>query len=149
MSVTLIYCVKMGKWIELFFGIRLPLVYPVLWAENNSAKALTHAHIQNHLMVLCLWHPSFYNFLRLLQSIAFSVFNLHAWQSFSTTSLQVLFGLPLGLEPSTSYSIHFFQSLSSFLNTCPNHHNLFCYSTEIMSSIPNLSLCSLLGNILP
>jgi len=33
---------------------------------------------------------------------------------FCTTSLHVLFGLPLGLEPSTSYSILFFtQSLSS------------------------------------
>ena len=42
-----------------------------------------------------------------------------------TTSFQVLFGLPLGLEPSTS--IHFFtQSVSSFCNTCPYHHNLFC-----------------------
>ena len=33
-------------------------------------------------------------------------------------SLHVFFGLPLGLAPSTSYSIHFFtQSLSSFRNT--------------------------------
>jgi len=35
------------------------------------------------------------------------------------TSLQVLFGQPLGLEPFTSYSIHLFiPSLSSFRNTC-------------------------------
>ena len=55
----------------------------------------------------------------LLQSIASSLFNLRAWQSFSTTSLQILFGLPLGLAPSTLYSIHFFtQSVSSFCNTC-------------------------------
>jgi len=56
-------------------------------------------------------------------------------------SLQVLFGLPLGLEPSTSYTIHCFtQSFSSFCNTCPHHCNLFCCSSEIMSSIPNFSL---------
>jgi len=46
------------------------------------------------------------------------LFELRAWQSFCTTSLHVLFGLPLGLDPSTSYSIHFFtQSVSSFRNT--------------------------------
>jgi len=56
-----------------------------------------------------------------------------------TTSLQVLFGLPLGLEPSTSYSIHFFtQSVSSFCKTCPYHCSLFCCSTKIKSSIPSL-----------
>jgi len=44
-----------------------------------------------------------------------------------------LFGLPLGLEPSTSYSIHFFtQSVSSFHSTCPYHHNLFCSSINIV-----------------
>jgi len=49
----------------------------------------------------------------------------------------VLFGLPLGVEPSTSYSIHFFtQSASSFRSTCPYHHNLFCCSINIISSIP-------------
>jgi len=42
--------------------------------------------------------------------------------------------------PSTSCSIHFFtQSLSSLRNTGPYHHNLFCCSTEIMSSNPGLS----------
>ena len=64
---------------------------------------------------------------------------------FSTISLQVFFGLRLGQASSTSYSIHFFtQSLSSFLNTCPYHHSLFCCSTEIMSSNPSLSLNPLL-----
>jgi len=34
---------------------------------------------------------------------------------------------PLGLGPSTSYFIHFFnQSSSSFRNTCPCHRSLFC-----------------------
>jgi len=52
-------------------------------------------------------HPIFISFFHLPQSIASSLFKLQAWQSFCTTSLHVLFGLPLGLEPSTLYSIHF------------------------------------------
>jgi len=44
--------------------------------------------------------------LTVLWSIPSSLFKLRAWQSFCTTSLHVLFGLPLGLEPSTSYSVH-------------------------------------------
>jgi len=57
-------------------------------------------------------------------------------------------GLPLALEPSTSYSIHFFtQSLSSFRSTCPYNHNLFCCSINIVSSIPSLSPNSLLGTL--
>jgi len=67
---------------------------------------------------------------------------------FCTTSLHVLFGLPLGLEPSTSYSIHFFtQSVSSFRSTCSYHRNMFCCSINIISSIPSLSLNSLLGTL--
>jgi len=95
-------------------------------------------------------HPSWSSnipicFLHLLRSMATSLFNPCTLQSFSTISLQVFFGLTLGLAPSTSYSIHFFtHSLSSFRNTCPYHHNLFCCSTEIMSSNPSLSLNSLL-----
>ena len=68
-------------------------------------------------------HPdhqtSFINFLHLLRSIASSVFSLSAWQSSLTTSLQVLFRLPLGLGPSTSYSMHFFTQSSSFRYTRP------------------------------
>ena len=97
-------------------------------------------------------HPdhqsSFTNFLHLLRTIASSLFNLRAWQCYSTTSLQILFGLPLGLGSSTSYSIHFFtQSSSSFRSTCSYYRNLFCCNTNVMPSIPNLSLSSLLGNL--
>jgi len=49
-------------------------------------------------------HPIFISFFHLPRSIATS-FKLRAWKSFCTTSFHVLFGLPLGLEPSTSYSI--------------------------------------------
>ena len=58
-------------------------------------------------------HPSLASnipicFLHLLRSMTSSVFNPRALQSFSTISLQVFFGLPLGLTPSTSYCILFF-----------------------------------------
>jgi len=94
-------------------------------------------------------HPDhrtyFFIFLHLLRS---SLFSLRVWQSSLTTSLQVLVGLPLGLGPSTSYSVHFFtQSWSYLLNTCPYHHRLFCCNTSAMSSTPSLSLSSLLGNL--
>ena len=56
--------------------------------------------------------PSFITFLHLQWSTASSLFSLRAWQSSRTTSFQVLFGLPLGLEPSTSYSMHFFTQSS-------------------------------------
>ena len=62
-------------------------------------------------------HPddltSFIIFLHLQRSMASSWFSLRAWQSSQTTSLQVLFGPPLGLGPSTSYSMHFFTQSSS------------------------------------
>jgi len=84
-------------------------------------------------------HPIFISLFHLPRSTASSLFKLRVWQSFCTT-FHVLFGLPLGLEPYTSYSIHFYtQSLSSFCITCPYHHNLFCCSFNIMSSIPSLS----------
>ena len=97
-------------------------------------------------------HPgqrtSFITFLHLQRSTASSLFSLRAWQSSPTTSFQVLFGLPLGLEPSTSYSMHFFtQSSSSFRSTCPYQHSLFCCNINAMSSTPSLSLSSLLGSL--
>ena len=80
--------------------------------------------------------------------MASSLFSLRARQSSRTTSLQVLFRLPLGLGPSTSYSMHFFtQSSSSFRSTCPYQRSLFCCNTNAMSSIPSLSLSSLLESL--
>jgi len=35
----------------------------------------------------------------------------------------------------------------SFHNSCPYHRSLFCCSTNVMSSVPNLSLSSLFGNL--
>jgi len=86
-------------------------------------------------------HPVFISFFHLLQSIASSVFKLRAWQSFGTTSVHALFGLPLGLEPFTWYSIHFFtQSVSSFRNTCLCHRSLFCCSGENTAKKPMKSV---------
>jgi len=100
----------------------------------------THTYRGHQSSLIC--------FQRLLWSMASSLFNLHAWHSFCAISVLVFFGLPLGLAPSTSYSIHFFtQSVSSFCNTCPYHRNLFYCSTEIMSSNPSLSLSPLLGTL--
>jgi len=93
-------------------------------------------------------HPIFISFFHLPRSIASSLFKLCARQSFCTTPLHVLFGLPLGLEPSTSYSIHFFtQSVSSFRNTCAYHRNLFCCSINIISPTPSLSFNYLLRTL--
>ena len=78
---------------------------------------------------------SFIIFLHLQRSTASSLFILRAWQSSRTISLQVLFGLPLGLGP------------SSFRSTCPYQRSLFCCNTNAMSSIPSLSLNSLLGSL--
>ena len=108
-----------------------PFNSPLSWTTRvgryQKKHSPTHTHPDHQ--------TSFINFLHRLRSIASSLFDLRAWQAFSTTSLQVLFGLPLGQEPCTSYSIHFFiQSLSSFHNTCPYHSNLFCCSTEIMNT---------------
>jgi len=85
--------------------------------EPVPEETFTHSHSSwSSIILIC--------FLHLLRSMVSSLFNPRALQSFSTISLQVFFGLPLGLAASTSYSIHFFtQSLSSFRNTCPYHRN--------------------------
>ena len=107
---------------------------------SRYQKKYSPAHHPDHHLIFITFH--------LLRSITSSLFKLCAWQSFCTTSLHILFGVPSGLEPLTSYSIHFFtQSVSSFHNTCPYHRNLFCCSIKLISFIPSLSLNSLLGTL--
>jgi len=77
-----------------FYG-RLSGTTRVSWYQKKHSP--TH-HLDHH--------PVFISFFRLPRSIASSLFKLRAWQSFCITSVHVLFGLPLGLEPSTLYSIH-------------------------------------------
>ena len=61
---------------------------------NRFQKKHSPTHHPDH-------HPVSISFVHRLRSIASSLFKLRAWHSFCTTSLHVLFGLPLGLEPST------------------------------------------------
>ena len=105
-------------------------------SQYQKKHSPTHTYHGHDLSLIC--------FLHLLQSTTSSLFNLRARQSFSTISLQFFFGLPIG----QASSIHFFtKSLSSFRSTCPYHRNLFCCSTEIMSSNPTLFLNPLLGTL--
>jgi len=108
----------------------------VRWYQKKHSPTHTHrGHQSSHIC-----------FIHLIRSMASSLFNRRAWQSLSTISLHVLFGLPLGMAPATSYSTHFFtQLLSSFRSTCPYHCSLFRWSTKIMSSNPRVSLKPLLG----
>jgi len=111
------------------------------WSTTTRVDRYQKKHSPTHT------HPdrwtSFINFLRLLWSIASSLFNLHAWPSFFYNLCPGPLWSSSILGPSTSYSIHFFtQSSSSFLSTCPYHRSLFCCSTNVISSVPNLSLSS-------
>jgi len=100
----------------------------------------THTYHNHQSSLIC--------FIHILWSMASSLFNLRVWQPFSTISLQVFFGLPLGLALFTSYSIHFFtKTLSSFCSTCPYYRNLFCCSTKIMWSNSSLFLNPSLGTL--
>jgi len=113
--------------------------FTALWILSGTTRVSRYQKKHSPTHTYC-GQSSLICFLHLLRSMASSLLNLCAWWSFSTISVQVFFGLPLGLAPSTSYSIHFFnQSLYSFCSTCPYQRNLFCCSTEIMSSNPRLS----------
>jgi len=145
------------------------MLFQTSWKANLQTPVYLETHTQTHNRFTALWNLSgttrvsryqkkhspthtymgHQSSLSALRSMASSIFNPRALQSFSTISLQVFFGLPLGLVPSTSYSIHFFtQSLSSFHSTCPYHHNLFRCSTEIMDSNSSLPLNSTWNSIL-
>jgi len=95
----------------------------VLWPLSGTAQVSRYQkkHSPTH-------HPdrhiTFISFFHLPQSIASFLFKLRAWQSFCTTSLHVLFGLPLGLEPSTSYSTHFFTQSTGCLLFATHVHTI-------------------------
>ena len=102
-----------------------------LWSGTTRVGQYQKKHSPTHTRPD--HRTSFIIFLHLQWSMVSSLFILRAWQSSRTTSLQVLFGLPLGLGPSTSYSIHFFtQSSSSFRSTCPYQRSLCCCNTNAM-----------------
>jgi len=103
------------------------------WASNKR-------NIHSLTAILIINHP-----LSAL-SIYCILFNLCAWQSFNTISVQVFFGQPLGLAHSTSY-ISSHNHCLFFCNICSYHSNQFCCITKIISSNPSLSLNSLLGTL--
>ena len=106
---------------------------------SQYQKKHSHSHLSWSSIILYLLPPSIMiHGILTVQFTCLTVFLHNLCPSF--------FGLPLGLASSTLYSIHFFtHSLSYFRSTCLYHRNLFCCSTEIMSSDPSLSLNPLLG----
>jgi len=106
-------------WCPQWFHCRFDEQRPTVLTSTYS-----HTHTLNHFMAVWTlsrttqvsWYqkkhspthtyyghqPSLICFLHLLRSMASSLFNLRACQLFSTICLQVFFGLPLGLAPSTS-----------------------------------------------
>ena len=77
--------------------------------------------------------PSFISFLHLLQSMASSLFNLHTWQSFCTTCLQV----------SLVYLLVWHPPLHIPYISSPNHCLLFTTNAHTISTcfavVPKLS----------
>ena len=105
--------------------------------RNKSTQTMTHIHTQpfngrwsgttrvgRYEKKLTHSHPSWSTHI-LYQLPPFTT-SLRAWQSSMITSLRVLFGLPLGLGPSTSYSMHFYTQSSSSFFAAHAHTNAAC-----------------------
>jgi len=122
------------------------LAYWILSATTRISQ-YQKKHSPSH--TYCRHQSSLICFIRLLRFMASSLFNLHTWQSSSTISLQVFFGLPLGLAPPlhTPYISSPNQCLLFAAHAHTISHSLFCCSTEIMSSKPSLSLNPLLRTL--
>ena len=95
----------------------------VYMGRDQKKHSPTHTHPDHR--------TSFITFLHLQRSMASSLFSLQAWQSSRTTSLQVLFGLPLGLGLSTSCSMHFFSHYHLF--AAHAHTNTACFAAIPMT----------------
>jgi len=114
----------------------------------QKKRSPTHTHPDHQTSLI--------NFLRLLWSIASSLLNLRARQSFSTTSLQLLFDHPLSLERSTSHSIISSQSCH-LLFAADAHTNtassavipMLCHLYLVSLSAPYLKICLLTPHIHP
>ena len=73
--------------------------FPALWILTGTTRVCQYQkkHSPTHTY---RGHQSSLNyFIHLLRSMTSSLFNPRTWQSFSTISVQVCFGLPLGLAP--------------------------------------------------
>jgi len=106
--------------------------FTALWILSGTTRmsryqkkhSPTHTYRGHQSSLIC--------FLHLLWSMASCLFNLCVWQSFSTIYVQVFFGLPLSLTPSTSYSIHLFTNHCLLFAAHAHTINLFCCSTNIV-----------------
>ena len=94
----------------------------------------TRRNIHPLTLIVVINHPYL---LSLLRSMASSLFNPHAWRSFSTISVQVFFGL--ALDPPLCTPNVFSPNHCLLFATRPFHRSLFCCNTEIMSSNSSLS----------
>jgi len=111
LTVTKYWMIKSQQLLLLHYN-RFTALCPGLpgWAGTRKK------HLPTHLS----WSPS--DLYQLLPSTTI-LFNLHAWQSFCTTCLHVLFGLLLDLELSTSYSMHFFTQTKHRKSNCHKPQN--------------------------
>ena len=106
--------------------------FTALWTLSETTRVSQYQKKHSPTYTYRGHQSSLLCFVHLLQSTASSWFNLCAWQSFSTISLQEFSSCFLDLAASTSYSIHLFaKSLSSLRSTCPYQCNLPCCRTEI------------------
>jgi len=88
-------------------------------SQYHNKHSLTHTYHGQQSSLIC--------FLHLLQSMASPPCSIYVPNSLFSQSLQVFFGLPLGLAPSTSYSIHFF-SHSCLLFAAHTHTLATCFA---------------------
>jgi len=106
----------LGPFVQDYPGEPVPeetLTHPPSWSSSNIYQLLPSTTIHSILLVQ-------------ITCLTIFLHNLIPCPLWSTSWS----GAP------TSYSIHFFtQSVSSFRSTCPYHHNLFCCSINIISSI--------------
>jgi len=87
---------------------------PFVWDFQVCQYQKKHSPTSNILNEL---HPS------ITIHVASSLFSLHAWQSFSTTYFQVLFGLLLGLRLHTPYisSPNYYLPFATHAHAQPRH----------------------------
>ena len=98
-----------------FKGVHWTTHTSVLWlfgfCPGQPGWASTRWNIHSH----SLWSSIIpICFLHLLRSMAYSLFNPRALQSFSTISLQVFFGLPLGLGRIKHDLVNYVSTLRDF-----------------------------------
>jgi len=120
--------------------------FTALWTSSGTTRVSqyqkkhspTHTHRGHQSSLIC--------FLHLLRSTASSLFNICAWQSFYTISLQVFFGLPLGWElhtPNISSPNHclLFATHNHTITTCFAAVPKLCHLILVSLSTLYLELC--------